>query len=188
MRKESRIQTYIPRQFRDRARAMKEIEYNLRQEEKCKTRIRMGLKDLQLYKKERGGKWEQVVLQEGELPPVDLGPSSQGSASPPPGRPCQARGDKRNRESSGSPTGVILKAARKENDEVDKVTDWAKTVEEADLVRNSPSISPVQKGKGLTKQPDVGLVMSITGTPNKAIQPPLSDVSSPVFTKQVRKK
>ena len=188
MRKESRIQTYIPRQFRDRARAMKEIEYNLRQEEKCKTRIRMGLKDLQLYKKERGGKWEQVVLQEGELPPVDLGPSSQGSASPPPGRPCQARGDKRSRESSGSPTGVILKAARKENDEVDKVTDWAKTVEEADLVRNSPSISPVQKGKGLTKQPDVGLVMSITGTPNKATLPPLRDGSSPVFTKQFRKK
>ena len=52
---------------------------------------------------------------------------------------------------------------------------------------NSPSISPVQKGKGLTKQPDVGLVMSITGTPNKAIQSAVSDISSPVFTKQFRK-
>ena len=188
MRKESRIQPYIPRQFRERARAMKEIEYNIRQEEKCKTRIRMGLRDLQLYKKERGGRWEQVELPEGELPPVDLGPSSQGTGSPPPGRPGQARGDKRSRESSGSPTGVILKAARKENDhEDDKGTDWAKTVEEAELVTNSPSISPVQTGKGLTKQPDVGLVMSITGTPNKTVQPLLSDVSSPVFTKQSRK-
>ena len=188
MRKESRIQTYIPRQFRDRARAINEIEYNLRQEEKCKTRIRMGLRDLQLYKKERGGRWEHVVLPEGELPPVDLGPRDQGTTSPPPGRPSQARGDKRSRESSGSPTGVIQKAARKGNYvETEKGTDWDKTVEEADLVTNSPSISPVQKGKGLTKQPDVGLVMSITGTPNKAIQPTLSDISSPVFTKQFRK-
>jgi len=29
MRKESRIQTFIPRQFRDRAKAIKEIEYNI---------------------------------------------------------------------------------------------------------------------------------------------------------------
>ena len=76
MRKESRIQTYIPKEFRDRARAISEIEYNIREVEKCKTKVKMGLNDLQLFKKERGGKWEHVPLPEDELPPVDLGPGS----------------------------------------------------------------------------------------------------------------
>ena len=48
MRKESRVKTYIPRQFRDRARAISEIEYNLREVKKCKTKVKMGFKDLQL--------------------------------------------------------------------------------------------------------------------------------------------
>ena len=48
MRKESRVNTYIPRQFRDRARAISEIEYNLREVKKCKTKVKMGFKDLQL--------------------------------------------------------------------------------------------------------------------------------------------
>ena len=156
----------------------------------------MGLKDLQLYKKERGGRWEQVVLPESELPPVDLGPRSQATSSPAPGRPCQLRSDKRSRESTGSPTGVVKKAARKENvnegnddDEEATITakDWNKTVEEANLVTNSPTISPVREGQGLDKQPDIGSVMSISGTPRKVIQPPVSSMNSPIFTKQNKK-
>ena len=55
MRKESRIKTYIPRQLNDRASAISEFEYNLREVEKCRTKVKMGLRDLQLFKKDRTG-------------------------------------------------------------------------------------------------------------------------------------
>ena len=77
----------------------------------------MGLRDLELYKKEKGGKWEQVWLAEVDLPPVDLVPFIHGTQSPPPGRPCQGRADKRSRESNGSPGGVNPKALRRESND-----------------------------------------------------------------------
>ena len=189
MRKESRIQNYIPREFRDRARAIAEIEYNIREVEKCKTKVKMGLKDLQLFKKERGGKWEHVALPEDELPPVDLdpgnSPSKQGSSSPAPGRPCQSRTDKRSRESSGSPQGSQPKSARQENDTTDDDvgSDWSKVVEEADLVTDGSKISPARPG--LVKQPDIGRIWSVSGTPSKTTPSPCTSLmNSPVFSRQ----
>ena len=115
------------------------------------------------------------------------------TSSPPPGRPKQSRADKRGRESTGSPTGVIQKAARKENEEKDDedatviANDWSRTVQQANLVTNSPTISPVREGEGLEKQLDIGSVMSVSGTPRKSIQTPVSNMDSPIFTKQTRK-
>ena len=155
----------------------------------------MGLKDLQLFKKPIGGRWEHVVLPEAELPPVDLGASSSPSrpipTSPAPGRPCQSRadnrvggGDKRSRESSGSPRGTNSKSARNEAAvESDNVDNFSKAVEEADLVADTSCVSPAG---GLLKQPDVGMVMSISGTPSKTVQSGTSYVNSPVFSRLVK--
>ena len=192
MRKESRVKTYIPRQFRDRARAISEFEYNLREVEKCKTKVKMGLKDLQLFKKaRRGGKWEQVPLSDAELPPVDMGssgsPSRTVSTSPAPGRPSQTRSDKRGRESTGSSNGTNPKAARKENEddssdeEISEARDWNKALKEATLVTDSALVSPGKDGAALMKQPDLGMVMSITGTPVKPLPPSTNHVNSPIF-------
>ena len=194
MRKESRVRTYIPRQFRDRARAISEIEYEMREVEKCKTKIKMGLKDLQLYKKVgRGARWELVELPEAELPPVDLGsgsPSRQVTTSPAPGRPQQSRPDKRGRDSMGSPAGTDAKSARKEteseDDDIGKTnSDWSKALKAANLVSDkSVVVSPVHGGGGLVRQLDHGAVMSVSGTPSKTVKSIDSVMNSPIFSRQ----
>ena len=105
MRKESRILAYFPTRFFSRFEAVSDIGRHIREEEKCQTRIKMGLTDIQLFKKDRGvGKWELVPLDYENLPAVDLRSVSSRaeSGSPAPGRPSQGRGDKRGRQSSGS--------------------------------------------------------------------------------------
>ena len=195
MRKESRVKNYIPRQFRDRARAIGELEFNLRQEENCRTKIKMGLHDLQLFKKEKSSKkWELVSLNDLDLPPVDVGMSGSprpGPTSPPPGRPCQTRSDKRGRESPGTSGGSNPKVARQE-DETDEensddngsVKDWDKALEKATLVTDTADASPNKDGTVLAKEPDLGFVTSISGTPAKKPFQVDIDVNSPVFKKK----
>ena len=61
MRKESRILTYIPKQYRKRFEAIRDLGNIMRLAENYKTRIKMGYKDLQVHKKDRDiGKWELV--------------------------------------------------------------------------------------------------------------------------------
>ena len=111
MRKESRINNYIPRQFNDQLRTIGEFDYSLRLDRKYQTRIKMGLLGLELHKKLRGSsKWEKVTLPKN-LPPVDLSgrpvTPATVSQSPPPGRPGHESTlgrDKRGRGSSGSET------------------------------------------------------------------------------------
>ena len=115
MRKESRIMTYIPKEYRSRFEAIRDLGNNIRFEEKCKTRIKMGYTDLQLHKKDRlTGKWELVPLPAG-IPVVEFrgSPGKIDSGSPAPGRQGQSRSDKRNRESTGSEGQSLPKAARK---------------------------------------------------------------------------
>ena len=93
MRRQSRILNYFPRQFQDRLRAVFKVEYDLRQEEKCQTRIKMGYSDLELFKKIKGsGRWIKVNLPKS-LPNIDMNPSSSlGSPlSPAPGTPGKDR-------------------------------------------------------------------------------------------------
>ena len=128
-----------------------------------------------------------MLISDAELPPVDMGssesPSRTVSTSPAPGRPCQTRSDKRGRESTGSSNGTNPKAARKENeDSSDDDEDWDKALKEATLVTDSALVSPGKDGAALMKQPDLGMVMSITGTPVKPLPP--SHVNSPVFSRQ----
>ena len=70
MRHGSRIINFVPRQFKDRSRAIGEIEYKLRKEENYQTRLKMGMQDLELWKKVRGmnSRWERVLLPSIYLP------------------------------------------------------------------------------------------------------------------------
>ena len=131
MRRESRIINYIPRQFNDRARALAEIDYNIRLDKNFQTRIKMGWTDLELHKKLRGTKkWEKVPLPDN-LPPVNLRAKSPSSAtvasqSPPPGRPrLQSSRIKRGRDSSGSETEQTSSKVAKQGEDdpaTEKVT------------------------------------------------------------------
>ena len=194
MRKESRVKNYIPRQFMDRARAIGEIEFNLREREKCRTKLKMGIKDLELFRKDRNcGKWELVPLTAADLPPVDLGvsgsPSRSETGSPAPGRPSQNRTEKRSRESTGSNGGGSnAKTARKEgedhDDDKEEVSEFTRALVEADLVSDTAVASPSEKVSSITQVKDHGIVTSISGTPSKPAQLKENHVvESPVFKK-----
>ena len=168
MRKSSRIINYIPAQFRERARAIGDIEYQLRHSENFQTRLKMGLKDLELWKKVRGmnQRWERVDLPRN-LPPVDINVTAERtgleSLSPPPGRPGQSRkAEKRGRRSSGSDAGSEKKNPKSSRLEYS----WSEALEKADLVGQS-NITPTKPGEGLERQPDRGFIFSVIGTPNK---------------------
>ena len=181
MRKEARILNYIPAEFQERYFDIREIEYSLRQEQNCHTRIKMGLNDLELSKKMRGSRrWERVTLPSG-LAAVDLSKAgwtrnsvaASMPESPAPGRPGQDRDrpNKRGRESPGTPPGQSdLKAAREElqafeeNCAKDREEAWKQTIEQADLVGDS-RITPTKENEGLRRRPDTGIVTSISGTP-----------------------
>ena len=181
----SRIVNFIPRQFKERSRAIGEIEYKLRKEENYQTRVKMGLTDLELWKKERGmnHKWERVVLPRN-LPPIDLySPVSRfSSSSPPPGRPLGHAG-KRGRESSGSESGQKQsKAAKQDGLKGDKVETWSDIVKNANLVSEESTISPLNDGEGLMKRIDFGHISSVQGTPAKTLQV-LEYEASPVLSR-----
>ena len=189
MRAGSRILYYVPIQFRYRAKAIREIEYNLRHVERFQTRIKMGLNDLELWKKVRGSrtKWEKVVLP-ANLPPVDLTITTNSmsdpdeSDSPPPGRPGQQyRAEKRNRDSpSSDATPSKVKVSRCE------INSFSAALEKANLVGDA-TISPVKEGGGLQKKPDSGRVYSVCGTPLKN-QLAVISPESPIITSKSSKK
>ena len=107
MRKESRILTYIPREFHSRFEAMRNLANVMRFEQRCKTRIKMGNMDLQLHRKDRdNGRWQLVPLPTA-LPSVELGisPSVPAPGSQAPGRPQQTRNNNRVMESTDSDEG-----------------------------------------------------------------------------------
>ena len=192
MRKESRVLNYIPRQFKERARAIGEIEYNLRKEQNFQTRIKMGLNDLELWKKIRGmnGRWERVALP-GNLPKIDLNSPviASESTSPPPGRP-DSQGGKRGRESTGSESGKKnSKNARNELNETYAdiiVEDFSEKVKKANLVGEA-TISPTKHGEGLHKKPDHGTVFSVTGMAAKHTIVEEDYPGSPIFSKSTRR-
>ena len=174
MRKESRILFYVPKQFYSRFRGLSEHEYNIRKEEKCQTRIKMGLRDLMLFKRARGERWEHVPLPK-QLPPVELGTtvSTADSGSPAPGRPGQNNSrDKRGRDSTGSSTDENTPKQQRKESPLEKSLEnnrdeaWRDAVKEAHLVSDEATISPGKEGEGLKKPLDLGIITSVTGTPS----------------------
>ena len=150
MRKAARILNYIPAEFQERYYDIRDMEYNLRQEENCQTRVKMGLKDLELSKKIRDtGSWVRVPLPPG-LAAVDLTrsgavarPSLAAAESPAPGRPDQDRSGKRLRESPGNQAGQsnpkaprggspYTKKLSEEHRVVEREVAWEEAIESAD--------------------------------------------------------
>ena len=193
MRKAARIINFIPAAFEERYLDIREIEFNIRQEEDCQTRIKMGIYDLELSKKIRGsGRWQRVPLPSG-LARVNMNKEvlagsheqEEGTLSPAPGRPRQDRPGKRGRESPGSPVGQSnAKLARDNISEAEdnrkkKEKTWEETIREANLVSES-EITPIKENEGLVKVADKGIITSISGTPTQL------SLSSPIITKQSR--
>ena len=90
-----RLVRYIPKQFYERYRAMESEAYNLRQsEEKFKTRVKMGMANLILYKKRPSERNWTVVPDSLSWPSVNLivetRQMEQTPCSPPPGRPARS--------------------------------------------------------------------------------------------------
>ena len=106
--------------------------------------------------------------------------NTQDTFSPPPGRPGQ-RTEKRDRESTGSENGTCskFKVSRKENDA------FAEALKKADLVGDA-TISPSKEGEGLQKKSDIGIVLSVSGTPSKSISVNVPD--SPIISSKPIKK
>ena len=190
MRKAARIINFIPAAFEVRYLDIREIEFNLRQEEDCQTRVKMGINDLELSKKIRGSgnRWQRVPLPQG-LARVDLTKvqavaqeHEEVTLSPAPGRPCQDRPGKRGRESPGSPAGRSnAKVARDimsvaDDSEKVEVKTWEETIKGANLVTES-QITPTKEGEGLAKVADKGVITSISGTPTQQSLP------SPIISK-----
>ena len=192
MRKAARIINFIPAAFEERYLDIREIEFNLRQEEDCQTRVKMGINDLELSKKIRGsGRWQRVPLPPGlagvNLAKVHVGSQRQEepSLSPAPGRPRQDRPGKRGRESPGSPAGQSKTKAVKENiseaedSKKEKENTWEETIRGATLVTES-QITPTKEDEGLAKVADIGIITSISGTPTQ------HSLQSPIITKHSR--
>ena len=192
MRKAARIINFIPAAFEERYLDIREIEFNLRQEEDCQTRVKMGINDLELSKKVRGsGRWQRVPLPAGlagvNLVKEHVGPQEQEvvTLSPAPGRPRQDRPGKRGRESPGSPAGQSnAKSAREnisdvEDSRKEEEKNWEETIKEANLVTES-QITPTKEDEGLVKATDVGIFTSISGTPTQ------HSLQSPIITKHSR--
>ena len=198
MRKAARILNYIPPEFEERYIDIRDIEYSIRQEENCQTRIKMGIMDLELSKKTRGsGRWQRVSLPPG-LAKVDLsrtgvreGPQEDVSwtLSPAPGRPWQERSSKRGRASASSPEGQSnSKFAREDTiDSEESVRSaesdnrrksWQESIEEANLVTES-QITPTKDSEGLVRSADTGIITSITGTPSQ------QSFRSPILSKNM---
>ena len=191
MRKESRIITYIPKEFHSRFIALRDISYKIRHEEECKTRIKMGYMDLHLDKKDKDtGRWNRVKI-DIDLPPVELNksPTKFDSESPAHGRPDQVRQGKRDRESTGSASNNTPKMSRIENCTKTQNEPLKDTLEDsfetrlrkANLVSDD-SVSVVDEGNNVKKKDDLGVIISVTSTP--VLQPANNQYSaSPVFKK-----
>ena len=64
------------------------------------------------------------------------------------------------------------------------VLDFAKALEKATLVSNTADVSPNKEGTVLAKQPDLGIITSISGTPAKNSLQDHHNINSPVFKKK----
>ena len=180
MRKESRILTYIPREFHSRFEAIRDIGNELRLTQQCKTRIKMGHMGLQLHRKDRDtGRWQLVQLPAG-LPAVELGisPRKPDSGSPAPGRPGQARAEKRSRDSTGSLGNNTPKVAKKDSEEVDgnKSGDIASPRNENEVEIKDPQID--MTGKVFEEE------SYCPSSPAPTKPSPAFIYNSPVFTKK----
>ena len=187
MRRGTNISPFIPKEFYERYRAMQEVCYRWRKEEGYRTKVRMGRKGLEVWRKigDEMEYSEVVVDSLGELPPVNMHKRKETqedrslTSSPPAGRPgytppsARAKQGKRPRTKSKTESPSSRSPPNKKTDE-----------REASLETNL-DISPITKG--LLKKPDIGQVINIqVSTPTKQIKKvanSIDNINSPIFRK-----
>ena len=202
MRRGTNISPYIPKEHYNRYRVLEEICYGWRKDEGARTRVKMGKKGLEVWKKQSG---EDVYTQVpndslGKLPEVAMirredrqedrsltisPPTGRPGYTPPPGRGQQGKRD-RSKSSTKSPDS--RSPPNKKTDEGDgreKKDDSKDESKEQGLDKDS-TISPITKG--LLKRPDLGKVVSIqASTPTKKTADKIDNIgdssSSPIFRK-----
>ena len=194
MRRGTIITPYIPKEHYERFRVMEEICYRWRKEERCRTKVRLGEKGLEVWRK-RGEELEysKVPLDTlGNLPPVSMIRREERhvdrslTSSPPPGRPGytppsdRRKKGKRGRNNSTSKSPESRSPLNKKTG----IEGAGGGMEEQILVGDA-TISPITNG--LLKKPDIGKVCSIQlSTPMKMIQnaaTTLNNTGSPIFRK-----
>ena len=92
MKKDNRVVRWIPKQMFARFKAIGHYEYNLRNEEHVKTRVKIGKFDFELSTREPSSSvWKRRSLPYN-LPDIEISLLSRSTlcASPPPGRPGRA--------------------------------------------------------------------------------------------------
>ena len=191
MRRGTNISPYIPKEHYNRYRALEEICYNWRKDEGARTRVKMGKKGLEVWKKKSGeANYTEVPTDSlGELPEVGMRRKESRedknlTRSPPTGRPGYTsppvRGQqvKRNRSKSNTASPESRSPPNKKTAEVDE----SKKDDNGEEVKDD-TISPTNKG--LLKRPDLGKVISIqASTPTKKTADNFEDrTNSPIFRK-----
>ena len=91
MKKDHRIVRWYPKQMYDRYRAVETIAYHLRKSMQHKTRVRIGLDDIELSSRESGSTFWRKQSLPNNLPNFDLDYTTRPApaSSPPPGRPSR---------------------------------------------------------------------------------------------------
>ena len=192
LRKDSQIITYIPKEFQDRFKGLNEALKVIRSEgEGCRTRVKMGMRDLTVSKKPKqmGAVYEELKMNMEDLPPVCLTRARpKETSSPPPGRPShQDERNKRRKSRQSQGESPLTKTARQEQ-HTDNTEETEVEVEEHEENRSgeaqargnqsnvtqrknkgnialcgSPTISPVKTGEGLLARPSMGEVSEVVG-------------------------
>ena len=196
MRRGTNISPYIPKEHYNRYRVLEEICYNWRKEEGARTRVKMGKKGLEVWKKERGEiEYTQVPIDSlGELPEVamirreDRQEDRSLTSSPPAGRPgytpppVKGQHGKRYRSKSNTTSPDSRSPPNKKADEgkgTQGDDEDKEASEEKGLDTDPTNSSPT---KGLLKRPDLGKVISIqASTPTKKTTDKVDN--SPIFRK-----
>ena len=93
VKKDHRVVRWYPKQMYQRYRAVEAIAYEMRKTKKLKTRVKVGLRDIELSTREESSSyWRRQVLPD-TLPEFDMIDTRPAIASsPPPGRPWRTQG------------------------------------------------------------------------------------------------
>ena len=152
MRREAKIDIYVPPECRERYKTVQAIAYRERHEEgikKNQTRTKWGETDFILYKKQLGTRHWSVVTVGEPLPPVDLSAVEVPPVhlSPAPGRQSRETSKRGRSDGSGSERDQSLPKNRKVNAENDDNKDTGRVFEEESYCPASPAPTKGMKGQ-----------------------------------------
>ena len=198
VKQDHKVVRWFPKELFERFQALDTIAYNMREESKksgtgakLRTRVRVGIDDLEFSTKIPNGRWIVKPLPAG-LPAIDL--QARGkvplTSSPPPGRPGRpCLDDDRKRQLSGSDVEVSAKKTKPSNDglQVDLVgsQNGYEMVNQVDMIKDKQAEQGNDKGDP-GKFTNEEAYCPSTPAKTKNILNIASNVSSPIFHNKSR--